>query len=304
MAVPNVAISENFGDLLDPRFRKIYQSEYKEAIDESMIPMLFKVMSQSSGADYRVSGIGGMGDIPTFDGSITYDSFSQLYDKTITFPEYALGFKVERKLADDDLFGIMDQKPAQLAVSVARTREKAAAAVFNTAFTSTDNADGVALCSSSHPYSPDDSTTIDNAGTSALSAVSVEATRRIGLTSIFNDRGEIADVNYDTLLVPVNLEETAYEIINSKGKVDTANNNQNFHYGRYKLAVWRRLTDSKSWFFIDSGLIKQFLYWIDRVKPEFKNDRDFDTMMAKWSVYMRFGVGSADWRFIYGHLVA
>jgi len=27
-------------------------------------------------------------------------------------------------------------------------------------------------------------------------------------------------------------------------------------------------------------------------------------MMAKWSVYMRFGVGSADWRFIYGHLVA
>ena len=69
MAVPNVAISENFGDLLDARFRKIYQSEYKEAIDESMIPMLFKVMSQSSGADYRVSGIGGMGDIPTFDGS-------------------------------------------------------------------------------------------------------------------------------------------------------------------------------------------------------------------------------------------
>jgi len=299
---PGLAISENFGDLLDARFRKLYNVMTAEAIKEAMVPMLFNVMSQSSGPDYRVSGIGGMGDVPDFDGSITYDTFGQIYDKTISFPEKALGFKVERKLADDDLFGIMDRKPEQLAISVARAREKAGAAVFNSAFTDTDNPDGVALCSSL-PYSPDDSSTIDNAGTSPFSAVSVEATRRIGMISIYNDRGEIADVNYDTLLVPVNLEEAAYELINSKGKVDDDVNNVNFHYGRYKLAVWRRLTDSNNWFMIDSKLIKQFLFWIDRVKPEFKNDRDFDTMVAKWSVYMRYGVGAADWRFIYGHLV-
>lgn len=101
------AISENFGDLLDARMRRIYTKEYKERIDGSMIPMIFG-METSTRAYEIVSGVGGMSDVPDFDGKIEYDTVNQLYDKTFTFPEKAKGFKVERKLADDDLFGIMD----------------------------------------------------------------------------------------------------------------------------------------------------------------------------------------------------
>jgi hypothetical protein len=298
-----IAISEIFGDLLDSRFSKIYETEYAENLKRDLSP-LFNVMSVSKGADYRVSGMGGLSDVDAFDGTITYDSPSQLYDKTITFPERAKGIKVERKLYDDDLFGIMDQRPRGLAAAVARTRLKSEAEIFNTAFTSADGGDGVSLCSSSHPYSPDDATTQDNSGTSALSAVSVEATRRIGASGIYNDRGELALVEYDTLVVPVNLEEAGWEIINSAGKVDTAENNANFHKGRYTMVVSARLTDSNNWFFVDSRLAKQFLFWIDRVKPEFAYDRDFDTMVAKWSVYMRYGTGYGDWRWVYGMNVA
>lgn len=297
-----IAISENFGDLLDARFTKIYEAEFAENLKRDLAP-LFQVTSVSKGADYRVSGMGGLSDVDAFDGTITYDSPSQLYDKTITFPEKAKGIKVERKLYDDDLFGIMDQRPRGLAAAVARTRLKGEAEIFNTAFTSADGGDGVALCSSSHPYSPDDATTQDNSGTTALSAVSVEATRRIGATSIYTDRGELALIEYDTLLVPVAQEETAFEIINSSGKVDDDINNVNFHKGRYSLATSARLTDANNWFFIDSRLAKQFLIWVDRVKPEFNFDRDFDTFVAKWSVYMRYGVGYADWKWIYGHVI-
>lgn len=300
-----IAISENFGDLLDARFSKIYEARYKENIKESMVPFLYGVQKISKGADYRVSGIGALADVADFDGKITYDSPSQLYDKTITFPEKALGIKVERKLYDDDLYGIMDKRPAGLATSIARTREKSGAAPFNSAFTDTTiGADGVAICSSSHPYSPDDATTQDNAGTSALSATSVEATRRLAHTSIFNDRGELAMVNYDTILCTVANEEVAWEIINSTGKVDTAENNRNFHQGKYKLVIWDRLTDSNNWFMLDSSLMKECFIWCDRIKPEFNYDRDFDTLVAKWSVYMRYGVGCSDWRSIYGHLVS
>ena len=242
-----IAITENFGDLLDARLRKIYDKEYGENINESMIPMLFGM--ETSGRNYEiVSGIGGMADIAEFDGTITYDSPSQLYDKTYSFPEKALGMKVERKLYDDDMFGIMDRRPWQMAVSVARTREKSAAEVFNNAFTDTTlGADGVAICSSSHPYSPDDASTQDNSGTTAFSATAVEATRRLAHTSIYTDRGELANVNYDTILCTVANEEMAYQIINSTGQVETANNNRNFHQGRYKLAIWDRLTDSNNW---------------------------------------------------------
>lgn len=301
--MPDLAITENFGDLLDARMRKIFDKEYKENIDESMVPMIFGM--ETSTRNYEiVSGIGGMGDVQDFDGSISYDSMGQLYDKTFSFPEKALGFKVERKLYDDDMFGIMDRRPWQLAVSSARTREKTGAAIFNGAFTGTDGPDSLSLCNSSHPYSPDDATTMDNSGTTALSATAIEATRRIGHTDIFNDRGQLMGINYDTILCTVNNEEAAWEVINSSGKVDTADNNRNFHNGRYKLAVWDRLTDSNNWFMMDSKLCKMFLLWWDRVKTEFNYDRDFDTMVAKWSVYERYSAGWADWRGVYGHNVS
>jgi hypothetical protein len=295
-------LTENFGDLLDSRFRKIYDTEYKENVDESMVPMLYGMETSTRNYE-KVSGIGGMGDIQDFDGTISYDTIAQLYDKEFSFPEKALGFKVERKLYDDDLFGIMDRRPWQMAVSVARTREKAGAEPWNGAFTGTSGPDSLSLCNTAHPYAPDDATTQSNSGTTAMSPTAIEATRRIAHTSIFNDRGELASINYDTILCAVNLEETAWEIINSKGKVDTANNNRNFHYGRYKLAVWDRLTDTNNWFMLDSKLCKMFMLWWDRVKPEFAYDRDFDTLMAKWRVYMRYTAGHADWRFVYGHNV-
>ena len=238
--MPGIALTENFGDLLDARVRKIYDTEYKERINESMIPMIFGM--EKSDRNYEiVSGVGGMQDLQTFDGTISYDTVRQLYDKTFSFPEKALGMKIERKLYDDALDNIMNRQPWQMAVSKARTREKSGASIFNGAFTGTDGPDSLSLCNASHPYSPDDATVQSNAGSTAMSPTAVEATRRIGFNSIYNDRGELLEVNYDLILCTVNNEETAWEIINSTGKVDTSNNNRNFHQGRYKLAVWNRL---------------------------------------------------------------
>lgn len=297
----SLAITENFGDLLDSRFRKIFTTEYEENVNESMVPMLYGMESTDKNYE-KLSGVGALSDLEEFSGQVSYDTPSQLYDRTTYFSEYVLGMKVQRKLYDDDMFGIMDRRPWQLAVSAARTREKKGASLLNNAFT-TAMGDGVSLCNASHPYSPDDSTTQSNAGSTAMSATAIEATRRLAHTSVFNDRGDLANVNYDLIICTVSNEETAWEIINSRGKVNTANNNRNFHEGRYKLAVWDRLTDSNNWFMCDSKLMKMFFVWWDRVKPEFNYDRDFDTYMAKWSVYSRYNVDAYDWRPIYGHNV-
>lgn len=68
------------------------------------------------------------------------------------------------------------------------------------------------------------------------------------MTGFSGDRAEKLDIMPDLILIPRNLEETAWEIISSKGKVDTADNNANFHFGKYKLAVWDWLNDSNNWF--------------------------------------------------------
>lgn len=301
-------LSENFGDLLDVRLSKIYYEKVKERLDKAMAPMLFRNQPVGAVPDYRVSGLGGFSDLQDFDGSINYDAPSQLYDTICTFPEKALGFKIKRKLYDDNQFGKIDPKAIGMATSVARTDEKMAVTIFNQSFTATNptgqsGGDSTYLVSDSHPYSPDDSTTLDNKGTSALTATVVEATRLIGLTDILTDRGELADVNYDLILHPPALQETVWEIINSKGKVETADNNANFHYGRYKAAMWPRLTSSTNWWMIDSELLEEHFFKCVRIAPEFEMDRDFDSKIAKWSVYQRISYNYGEWRPLYGHLV-
>jgi hypothetical protein len=292
-------LAENFGDLLDPRFRKIFTTEINEAQDQKYIDALFNQMTSTRNSE-RTSGIGAMGDIPSFNGTLEYGDISQLYDKTVTFPERAYGIKIQRQLSDDDLFGIMDQRPRQMAVSVDRTRGKMGASVFLNAFTLADGGDGVALCSASHPYGPNDATTQSNTGTDSLTALTIEAARKVGMGSIKTNTGEMLEINYDTILCGVDNEEKAWEVINSAGKVDTDKNNRNFHQGRYKLIVWPRITGYK-WFMVDSRLAKMYLEWWDRVKPEFNRDQDFDTYVAKWSTYFRCQTNYSDWRWVYGN---
>jgi hypothetical protein len=83
------------------------------------------------------------------------------------------------------------------------------------------------------------------------------------------NRNQLFETNPDTIVCPRALEETFYEIIKSNGKVDTANNNPNFHKGKYKLIVSDWLDDTNNWFLIDSELMKDLQRVEQRVPLEF-----------------------------------
>ena len=191
--------------------------------------------------------------------------------------------------------------------------EKLGASIFNDAFTGTgsitiegttvlSNTEALSLCNDAHT-STATATLQDNSGTTALSATAVEATR-ILMAGFKDDKDNLISVQPDLILCPRNLEETAWEIISSKGKVDSAENNSNFHYGKYKLAVWDYLSDSNNWFMIDSAMMKQFLNWFDRIPLEFFQDKSFDTLIAKYAVYTRVSLGYSGWQWLYGQKVA
>lgn len=308
MAVP--ATSGQFGDLLDPRFQKIFNDRYKELPD--MKGKFFQMVSGASAptkADYRTSQVGTLGDIPEFTGSVTYQDSSQGYDGTITPKEYASGYQIERKLYDDDLYGVMDTKPKSLATAMQRTEQKHAAQIFNQAFSvdSTWNSftENVALCSNSHTTTSGASTAagFDNLITAALSAVSMAAAR-IQMVNFRGDRAEKISVVPSAILIPPDLYETAFEIMESSGKVDTANNNANVHKGKYDTIEWIYMTDVNNWFMLDEVMMKDSLFWVDRVGIEHAMVEDFDTLVAKWRIYRRYGHGHNDWRWILGAQVS
>lgn len=182
--------------------------------------------------------------------------------------------------------------------------EKQSASVFNNAFNSSIFAggDGLSLCNSAHTFVGVSSTN-SNTGTTALSATAVEATRLL-MRQFTDETGNLLISRADTLLVPPALEETAWEIVNAQGKLDTGDNNPNFSKGKYKIISWDWLTDSNNWFMMDSRMMKMYLKWFQRVPTEFNKDISFDTYLSKWSVYSRYSFGFSDWVWLLGQNVA
>ena len=296
-----VVASENFGFLLDPGLRKIFMDEY--GLPEGQKDNLFGMEKSNKSIEYDL-GIGGMGDLEEFDGTIPYDDFKQQFRVSYTHKEWVKGIKIERKLVDDDLYSIINKRPMSLAMIARRTQEKHGSSVFNNAFNTSVFAggDGLALCASAHTRIGT-SNTQGNTGTTALSATAVEATR-LSMRGFTDETDNLLIARGDTLLVPPALEEQAWEIVNATGKMDTADNNPNFNKGKYRIIVWDYLSDSNNWFMIDSKMSKLFLKWFNRIPTEFNKDKDFDTYVAKWSIYTRYSYGFSDWTWIFGQNVA
>ena len=301
-----MATSGQWAELLEPGLRALFNTQREALVAESRIPLLYGVQTSSKAQEHDL-GIGGFSDWEAYKGNIEYDDNDQLYKTTYTHIEYVRGFKVERKLVDDDQYNVINKRPVGLAMGAVRTREKHAASVFINAFSASyTGGDSEQLCDTAHPLSPETGAgTHGNMGTTALSYDSVVSTRRL-MREFVDDRGELVAVNPDTILVPPELEQTAWEIVNTQLKPGTADNDGNFARSKInRVLVWDYLTDANDWFMIDSGLARLYLNWFDRVPLEFEMDPTSDfTLEARFRGYMRYSYGWSDWRWVFGHQVS
>ena len=305
MAVPHVSTS--FGDLLDPRFMRVLDEELEQLPDR--ISEFYTIPPTNGRDSVKWSDVGAGQDWTEFSGSVTYASRVQGYDTVATPLEFTSGEQIERKLFDDDQYNIMDQRPASLAASYNRTRQKDMARMWNQAFSNDtrfyNNSEGVALCSNSHTTNSTASTAtgFDNLVTTALTAVGVAAAQ-IQMWDFRDDQANRFDVVADEVLYPNDLYEEAFEINSAGGKLDVATNNPNVHEGKYKMTRLNWLTDTNNWFMMSSLLRRRFLFWVERVPVEFAMVEDFDKMIAKWRGYARYGTAQTNWRWVLGAQVS
>ena len=301
-----MAIQEQWSYLLDPGLRMIFEIQRTALAAASKIPLLFNTSPSSKAVEYDL-GMGGMRDWPQYEGAIQYDDMEQGFRTAYTHEEFVQGFKVERRLVDDDQYNVINKRPKELAMSGMRKREKDAAGVFNNAFTASgyNGGDGVSLCDGSHPYSPSNASVQDNEGTTAFSYDAIVATREL-MRAYVDDRGELVSINPDTVLVPPGLEEEAFAVVKTLNKVDITDFHANFVASQLtNVIVWDYLTDANNWFLIDSQLSKLYLNWFDHTPMEFAADPTGDyTLEARFRGYMRYSFGWSDWRWVYGHVVS
>lgn len=305
----NPITSSQLVKLLVADLREVMENTYNAL--PTMIPKLYRMIDSESAWDEFYS-IGGVPDIPTFTGKLSWLSIAPGYYTRIESKEFAGGLQIERKLLDDKKYPVLDGSAAELMTSAHRVREKYGvrpfAYVFSTAFDFMTSEEGVSLASSSHTTKAGTSTSsgFDNAGTSALSKTSVAATR-ILMRQFRNDISERIEISDNLgLIVPDNLADIAMEINLTPKGLDTAEGNVNPQYKRYEVIPYLRLDDynTNDWHMVDMTAMKKYLIWIDRIKPEISNNVDFETFAIQTAVYFRIANGFIGWPWIYSHAVS
>jgi len=297
-----VLISENWADALDPIVRSRFQLGF--ARRQSLIASLFNIES-STRAYEQLSGIGAVG-IDMWNqwensGSVANASMDQGYKTTFTHREYPLEMKIQRKLLEDANWAEIKNLAASMGESASLKREVDAASVFNNAFSNSFlGADGVRLCSDSHPYNPQKTgSTQDNNFTLALTKDNVKTIRE-AMMAFTDDNGNKVAVTPNAILVPPQLEDEALVISKSLLDPVTANNAINPQEGRFTVIVWHYLTDSNAWFMLDTSLMKMNLHWFNRAPLAINPKVEDKTLVATWIAYMRYSFGWSDFKWVAG----
>jgi phage major head subunit gpT-like protein len=295
----DVALRANFGDLLAPGFRMIFDKDMFGGYPPEYTS-IFNIVSSSRQYEDD-SSISGLGTIPEKEEGvgITYDSPIQGYNKRYTHKTYGMGFRVTREMMEDDLYSKMRKMPSALSRSMSVTIETDAANIYNRAFDSAyTGGDGKELCATDHPLTGGGTEQNELTNAADFTDTSLEQAL-IDIQATTDDRGLVLALRPMKLLVTPTGEWNAMKILKSGQDPDSANNAINPAKGALPggIIVNHYLTDNDAWFILGD---KHEVNWFWRRKPSFEQGNDFDTEDAKFKATARWSNGFTEWRGVFG----
>jgi len=259
------------------------------------------------------SAIGGAGDVPAFNGVLTYGDIPMGYNVRIEPSEFALGLEMERKLWENNLYPVLKDMAGELRNSLHRTKEKRAvrgyANIASTSFDFMQSEEGVAIASTAHTTKASNVSTtsgFSNLGSTAFSPTAVEATR-ILMGGFKNLDGEYMSVKGDGFIGPTTLEQKFEEVCTTPKGLYSAEGTVNVQANKnwkYETSIYFNDYSTKSWGMVNWAMLKKYALWIDRVDADLNSTVDFETYKIKHSIYSYWGYGFTAWPFIYWHSVS
>lgn len=290
-------------DLLVPGLRKV-TGEYKDI--PRIYDKIFEVgksnMSVERTASMRFLGVAAL---KNEGGATTFDNGAgERYVYNQEHIELGLGYSVTRKMIDDNLYKTQF-RPSNLGLqkSFNQTKEIYGANVLNTAtaWNSSINGDGVALCATNHPV---DGYTIAN-----RPSIDVDLNEATLLNAQASIRGQFRDnaglkiqARARKLVVPLALEPVAIRLLKTELRPGTADNDVNAILATSGgipdgHLVHDYLTSNYAWFLLTD---QEGLLYLQRVAFEMDMQVDFTTDNLLVKGYERMSFGYYDWRSIFG----
>lgn len=276
--------------------------------------MNVKNMDRGEYVDYRIAGLGKFEEREELE-DIDYDQLEFGEKLTVRPKNWARGFRVSEEVIEDlaDAGGRPDgDTAAKLGTYTDIVRrwkrsatwtvdQECADMLLNGTSTATEYVlrDSIALFGS-HVTLKNPTVTQSNLAThAALSATSIDAMATT-LDLQLDDRGDyLADTGKLKLIVSGTDFPRAWEILNTKGQVDTANNTVN-RLDQYEIEPIKNrylnvlAATYSGYFLLREGA--HSLTWMWRKKPQFKQDSDFDAVAQKYRGRFRGVRFAKDWR--------
>jgi phage major head subunit gpT-like protein len=303
----NTHVSENFSKLLYPGLRKVFFEAYDEIPEQ--FPKIFNVETSNSATetDHGMGAFGDWVERTSEVDNVAYAKISDGGDVTYTHKAFTKGFMIGRELYDDQKYKQMVKMPKALARAGRAKVEKDAITVLTKGFKGDPGAfkgrDGKELFHDQHDL-VDSSKKCSNLMVGELNRENLKTALKMMRTQL-DEAGNLIQMKATKLIIPPALEDEARRLLHSTQVSGTELNDTNEYLksAGLEIVVLDYLGEEAGgsdtmWFLQDGSRHELNFFW--RVKPEFKNEEDFDTFVAKYRGYMRYSFGFSDWRGMVG----
>lgn len=274
-----------------------YENETAEIFDQETSDRAFEeevMLGGFAGAPVKNEG-----------AAINYDTAQESFTARYTNETIALAFAITEEAIEDNLYDRVSARYTKaLARSMANTKQIKGTNILNNAFSANAadfGGDGVSLASTSHPTLTGGNFSNRSATDADLNETSLEQAV-IDIAAFIDERGLKIALKPQKMIIPSALQFVADRLMNSAGRVGTADNDINvFNNSGYipqGYVVNHYLNDTDA-FFIKTDAPNGFKHFV-RTPITNSMEGDFDTGNVRYKARERYSFGVSDPRCVFG----
>jgi len=287
---------------LEPGLNALFGMEYDRYENEHA--EIFDTESSDRAFEEEVLIVGfGNASVKSEGQGVQFDSATEGFTARYTHETVALAFALTEEAVEDNLYDRLGARYTKaLARSMAHTKQVKAANVLNNAFSSSyTGGDGVSLINTAHTLADGGSLANRQTTMADLNETSLE-NALISISTFVDDRNMILALRGMKLIVPPQLQFVADRLLETPGRVGTADNDINAVKNLGLLpegyTVNHFLTDTDAWF-LRTDCPDGFKHF-ERTPISTSMEGDFDTGNVRYKARERYSFGWSNPRCVFG----
>ena len=214
------------------------------------LAQFYNTETRSEGTEWVVSSVGSALPLPQINedtDNLPYFTSPPGFKTTISKLNFRSGIRVTDTMLTLDRQNKTREITMGQAKSAVRLDEYMRAVAFNNGFATTTLADGVYMFSASHPHENAEAGTWDNLATGALTGANLQAAR-LKMEKIDDEQGDPMDITPMGVLISVDMEQKALELIKSTKVAEDGLNAETQLINSFSIVKTKYLTSTTAFF--------------------------------------------------------